>query len=242
MISYITPKTTLPPYMIYPRTLLKMHISETTKFIYVLLLDRARLSASKGGYTDRNGHVYIYYPIEDIAADIHKSRTTVKNALAVLENNKLIVRVHQNIGQASKIYVKVIFDTEGKNVSVTRTENCLSEDSFLSNQGQKIVLSKGRKLSRSKNDINKNNTVRIKEQEERTAYGSYKNVFLSGDEYKNLVADFKECDEYIERLSVYMASTGKSYSNHAATVRKWIMQDKPKIQERNYDCREDESL
>ena len=227
MISYITPKTTLPPYMIYPRTLLKMHISETTKFIYVLLLDRARLSASKGGYTDRNGHVYIYYPIEDIAADIHKSRTTVKNALAVLENNKLIVRVHQNIGQASKIYVKVIFD---------------SEDSFLSNQGQKIVLSEGRKLSRSKNDINKNNTVRIKEQEERTAYGSYKNVFLSGDEYKNLVADFKECDEYIERLSVYMASTGKSYSNHAATVRKWIMQDKPKIQERNYDCREDESL
>ncbi len=227
--------------MMYPKFLLTQHIIETAKLIYVLLLDRARLSAAKHEYTDRNGRVYIYYPIEDMADDVHKSRTTVKNAFAALEDSKLIVRVHQGIGQASKIYVKVHIETKDRNAALTRSENGLSEDSFLSNRGQKIVLSDGRNVSGSKNDINKNNIVRMREQE-RNAHGSQKNVYISDEEYEALSAEFTECDEYIERLSLYMASTGKDYSSHAATVRKWILQDKPKKQERNYDCKEDESL
>ena len=241
MTDYITNHTALPPYMMYPKFLLAQHISETAKLVYVLLLDRARLSATKHEYTDRNGCVYIYYPIEDMADDIHRSRTTVKNAFAALEGNKLIVRVHQGIGQASKIYVKVFIETKDRNIALTRSENRLSEDSFLSNRGQKIVLSDGRNVSGSKNDINKNNIVRMREQE-RSARGSQKNVYISDEEYKALSAEFTECDEYIERLSLYMASTGKDYRDHAATIRKWILQDKPKKQERNYDCREDESL
>lgn len=241
MTDYITNHTVLPPYMMYPKFLLTQHIIETAKLIYVLLLDRARLSAAKHEYTDRNGRVYIYYPIEDMADDIHKSRTTVKNALAALEDSRLIVRVHQGIGQASKIYVKVHIETKDRNAALTRSENGLSEDSFLSNRGQKIVLSDGRNVSGSKNDINKNNIVRMREQE-RNAHGSQKNVYISDEEYEALSAEFTECDEYIERLSLYMASTGKDYSSHAATVRKWILQDKPKKQERNYDCKEDESL
>ena len=241
MTDYITNHTALPPYMMYPKFLLTQHISETANLIYVLLLDRARLSATKHEYTDRNGRVYIYYPIEDMADDIHRSRTTVKNAFAALEGNKLIVRVHQGIGQASKIYVKVHIETKDKNVALTRSENGLSEDNFLSNRGQKIVLSDGRNVSGSKNDINKNNIVRMREQE-RSARGSQKNVYISDEEYEALSAEFTECDEYIERLSLYMASTGKEYRDHAATIRKWILQDKPKKQERNYDCKEDESL
>ena len=241
MTDYITNRTALPPYMMYPKFLLTLHISETAKLIYVRLLDRARLSATKHEYTDRNGRVYIYYPIEDMADDIHRSRTTVKNAFAALEGNKLIVRVHQGIGQASKIYVKVFIETKDRNVALTRSENRLPEDSFLSNRGQKIVLSDGRNVSGSKNDINKNNIVRMREQE-RSARGSQKNVCISDEEYEALAAEFTECDEYIERLSLYMASTGKEYIDHAATIRKWILQDKPKKQERNYDCKEDESL
>lgn len=241
MIDYITNHTVLPPYMMYPKFLLTLHISETAKLIYVLLLDRARLSSTKHEYTDRNGRVYIYYPIEDMADDIHKSRTTVKNAFAALENSRLIVRVHQGIGQASKIYVKVHIETKDRNVALTRAENGLSEDSFLSNRGQKIVLSDGRNVSGSKNDINKNNIVRMREQE-RNARGSQKNVYISDEEYEALSDEFTECNEYIERLSLYMAYTGKDYRDHAATIRKWILQDKPKKQERNYDCKEDESL
>ena len=33
--------------------------------------------------------------------------------------------------------------------------------------------------------------------------------------------------DYIERLSGYMASTGKQYQNHAATIISWARQDHP---------------
>ena len=59
MTDYITNHTVLPPYMMYPKFLLTQHIIETAKLIYVLLLDRARLSATKHEYTDRNGRVYL---------------------------------------------------------------------------------------------------------------------------------------------------------------------------------------
>lgn len=115
----------------------------------------------------------------------------------------------------ARIYVKIPHDYKGKNLTVPRTENSLAEDSFLSNQGQKIVHSDGRNMPGNKNDINKNNIIRMREQEERTAYGSFLNVFLSGEDYKKLHTDFPECDEYIERLSRYMSSKGKTYQNHA---------------------------
>jgi len=48
--------------------------------------------------------------------------------------------------------------------------------------------------------------------------------------------------EYIEKLSSYMASSGKLYSNHAATIRSWALRDHPAPAKRTYECKEDESL
>lgn len=246
LTDYITADTAMPTYMMYPKFLLTVPLSETSKLVYIMLLDRARLSIVNADYTDRQGQIFVYYPLDDIAADIDRSCTTVKNALTVLEDNKLILRVHQGIGQASRIYVKIPREYKGKNLTVPRTENSLYEDSFLSNQGQKIVHSEGRNMPGNKNDINKNNIIRMREQEGRAAYGSFLNVILSDEDYKKLHIDFSECDEYIERLSRYMASKDKTYPNHAATVRSWILQDRnrqqSKQQTRNYDCGEDESL
>ena len=75
-----------------------------------------------------------------------------------------------------------------------------------------------------------------------SAYGQFQNVFLSQDELSALQRDIPICEEYIERLSSYMASTGKTYRNHAATIRSWALRDKPAAQTRNYDCKESESL
>ena len=44
MMKYLRRSSMLPPYMAYPRFLLTMNLSETAKLVYVLLLDRARLS------------------------------------------------------------------------------------------------------------------------------------------------------------------------------------------------------
>ena len=63
----------------------------------------------------------------------------------------------------------------------------------------------------------------------RHKYGAYKNVLLSDEDYTNLQAEFpRDWSERIERLSEYIASTGKSYKNHLATIRSWARKDKPK--------------
>lgn len=44
MTEFLTADTSLPPYMVFPRFLLDTELNETTKLLYVILLDRARLS------------------------------------------------------------------------------------------------------------------------------------------------------------------------------------------------------
>ena len=56
----------------------------------------------------------------------------------------------------------------------------------------------------------------------RHKYGEYQNVLLSDDDMEKLKAEFpSDYTERIERLSEYIASTGKSYKNHLATIRSW---------------------
>ena len=85
MTDFLTADTNLPSYMMFPRFLLDMEINETAKMLYIILLDRARLSQKNEGWSDINGHVFIYFTIEALAEVLHKSQMTVKTALAVLE-------------------------------------------------------------------------------------------------------------------------------------------------------------
>lgn len=60
----------------------------------------------------------------------------------------------------------------------------------------------------------------------RHKYGSYNNVLLSDEDLQKLQTEFYEdWESRIERLSEYMASTGKSYKNHLATIRSWARKD-----------------
>ena len=62
----------------------------------------------------------------------------------------------------------------------------------------------------------------------RHKYGSYNNVLLSDEEYQKLQAEFPhDYSERIERLSEYIASTGKTYKSHLATIRMWARKDQP---------------
>ena len=81
------------------------------------------------------------------------------------------------------------------------------------------------------------------------AYGKYKNVFLTKTELDELKADFPaEYMDYIERLSQYIASSGKRYQSHAATIRYWITTDRAKTGKKkggglpDYSFKEGESL
>lgn len=63
----------------------------------------------------------------------------------------------------------------------------------------------------------------------RAVYGGYKNIYLTDTELSELQAELPDTwDFYINRLSEYMASKGKSYDNHAATIRRWAASDTEK--------------
>ena len=60
----------------------------------------------------------------------------------------------------------------------------------------------------------------------RHKYGSYNNVLFTDEEYAKLQAEYPtDYSERIERLSEYIASTGKSYKSHLATIRSWARKD-----------------
>ena len=81
----------------------------------------------------------------------------------------------------------------------------------------------------------------------RAAYGRYENVFLSQAELDGLKADLPDkWNYYIDRLSCHIASSGKRYKSHAATIYKWAQEDAakkaPKKGIPDYTCKEGESL
>ena len=75
------------------------------------------------------------------------------------------------------------------------------------------------------------------------AYGQYQNVFLTDAELAELQSELPTLwQTYVDRLSLYMASTGKQYASHAATIRRWAAEDSQKDvpQTRNRDYRVEE--
>lgn len=63
---------------------------------------------------------------------------------------------------------------------------------------------------------------------EKHKYGEYKNVLLTDDELEKLKAEYADYLDRIERLSSYIASTGKAYKSHYATIRNWARADAEK--------------
>ena len=79
------------------------------------------------------------------------------------------------------------------------------------------------------------------------AYGRYSNVFLSDTELAELQEELPgKWEFYIDRLSGYIASTGKKYRNHAATIRRWAADDTAKAAPKqgipDYTYKEGQSL
>ena len=54
------------------------------------MLDRARLSQKNDGWTDEQGHVFIFFPIKNLAEAMHKSEMSIKTALAALEKENIL--------------------------------------------------------------------------------------------------------------------------------------------------------
>ena len=112
---------------------------------------------------------------------------------------------------------------DGAEIDSRNNHGGLTEDSLNAHGG----LTPNRKEEKRKE-------VKGKEEKETRArekhkYGQYGNVLLSDADMQALQTEFPDdYQERIEQLSAYVASSGKVYKNHLATLRNWARRDAEK--------------
>ena len=214
--DYLTVTTPLPRYLPYARFLLDTDLSHTAKLLYTLLLDRATLS-QKNNWMDECGFVYVIFPLSSLSDALRCSTMSIKRALRSLEDADLIERRRGHIAVPNNIFVKV--PTEQKCSAAWNDSAPCDGTEMISSMEQKCSTNQ-----RNKNDLTDNHLIRTAEAH--LTFGEYRSVFLTEKEYKQLQTDFSGLDSLVEQLSAYIQSTGKKYSDHAATLRIWAKRQK----------------
>lgn len=106
-----------------------------------------------------------------------------------------------------------LYGTQMNTQSMTQTDIQIGTKGVTQNVN--ILKTKNQKLK------TKNKKEIIKEK-----FGEFENVLLSADEFQKLKSKLgSETESYIERLSSYIASSGKKYKSHYATILSWAQKD-----------------
>lgn len=262
--DYLTRDIQMPPYLIFPRLLFDMDLLPVSLFVYVLLLDRARLSLSHDEWMDKDGRAVIVYTVDDLAAVLHRSEKTIRLSLNALVEKGLIEKVHQGIGKADFIYVKV--PRENTESTQNMGGNGLPPTPVTGDRRQRYPATAddgnalpptvvadyrpGRKqiTGDGGNPLpgSKNEGVKATEQKSGSksirGYGQFENVFLSDEEYARLHSDYPHIQPLLDDMSCYLASTGKTYQNYEAALRSWARRSKDSCAAVSYEYKEGESL
>ena len=227
----------LPQYLPYARFLLDTDLSHTAKLLYTLLLDRATLS-QKNNWVDAQGRIYVIYPLSNLAKDLDCCISSVTRSFAELEKAELAERVRSGFSKPSHILLRIPHTVQNCAVTV-----CTSAQSDYA-ETRSMIEQKCTPNQRNKNNLKDNHL--IKTAAAHLTFGEYQNVFLTEMEYKRLKADFSGLDSLIEQLSAYTQSTGKKYTDHAATLRIWAKRQKSEQKQApaipDYTFKEGESL
>ena len=137
------------PFYQVPKSLFRLKrdgiINTTTFFVYMLLLDRAKISYLKENiskFTDEDGEVFFVYAYNSLMEDLNIVRKN-EVAKAIQELEKLgFIRSLKKHGKATKYYIT-------SNVNDTTTSNV--NDTTTSNVNDTLII------INNKNNINKNN-------------------------------------------------------------------------------------
>ena len=138
------------PFYQVPKSLFRLKrdgiINTTTFFVYMLMLDRAKISYLKENiskFTDEDGKVFFVYAYNSLMEDLNIVRKN-EVAKAIQELEKLgFIRSLKKHGKATKYYIT-------SNVNDTTTSNV--NDTTTSNVNDTLII------TNNKNNINKNNT------------------------------------------------------------------------------------
>ncbi len=210
-----------------------------------ILLKLYLKSLKNGGKLQLDEH--IPYTAQMIATLTRHQIGTVERALNVFRQLGLVEQLDGGLLYMSDIELMIgQSSTEGERKRAARREN----KALLPQRTNGGHLSD---IRPPEIEIKKEIDIEIEKERERetgqapAAYGKYQNVFLSDSELAELQAELPDKWEYyIDRLSGYIASTGKKYQSHAATISRWAADDKaktaPKTGIPDYSCKEGESL
>ena len=200
-----------------------------------LLLIWVKLLCLAGNVND-GGYIYltkeIPYTDEMLATQFNKSLPTIRLALKTFEqfgmieviNNMILLSSWQKYQNTDKLE-----EMREKNRARQKRYYDRQKEKLLAEHNLTLGITSSNALDIDKDiDIDKDKKKSISKKPARHKYGEYQNVLLSDDDLNKLQAEFPaDWGSRIERLSSYMASSGKSYKNHLATIRNWARRDKP---------------
>lgn len=200
-----------------------------------LLLMWVQLLCLAGKVND-GGFIYltkeIPYTDEMLATQFNKPISTVRLALKTFEqfgmieiiNNMIFLSSWEKYQSTDRLATIREKDRERKRRK-REAEKLLPQNSM---EIQRTSMDVPRIDIEGDIDIDKDKNKSISKKSPRHKHGEYQNVLLSDDDLEKLKAEFPaDWDQRIQRLSEYMASSGKSYKNHLATIRNWARRDKP---------------
>ena len=145
--------------------------------------------------------------------DLYKSRNKLKQ-FGLLD-------FKERGGNKSTIYkmnsVVSLYGTQNDTQNGTQNGTQIITQDMTQSMAQNVNILK----TRNKKPETRNKKEIIKEK-----FGEFENVLLSADELQKLKSKLgAETESYIERLSSYIASSGKKYKSHYATILSWTQKD-----------------
>ena len=101
-------------------------------------------------------------------------------------------------------------------------ENSSAEKRGSAENGEEVVQRKT-----ATNEFSAPTKDNIQKLNNKRKYGEFQNVLLPGETYQKLKDKLNtRTDEFIEKLSAYMKSTGRTYKDHYATILNWYRREK----------------
>ena len=147
------------PYFQVPKSLFRSwrtgEINSTTFAVYMLMLDRYKISCLKENrnkFTDESREIFFYYSYNSLADDLNITRRNeIAKAIQDLEKIGLI-KSKKVYGKATMYYITSnLNDTSTSNLNDTSTSNL--NDTSTSNLNDTLI-----RINNNKNNTNKNNT------------------------------------------------------------------------------------
>ncbi len=216
----------------------KLPGGDTVALMWVFLMCLA-------GETNEDGMVYftpeIPYTEEMLADQFSMDINTVKLGLATFQRFGMIQIIDDIICLSSWEKwqavdgLATIREQTRKRVAKHREKQKLMASNVTSNvtvtQCNATDIDIEKEREEEKEELSKDNSNK---KPTKHKYGEYSNVLLSDQDMEKLKSEFPDWQARIERLSSYMASTGKSYKNHLATIRNWARKDAEKLPKSSY--------